>query len=219
MMKTLLLTLALAGRTHGVLQVAKGGGMCAGYDDAGDNPKIYYGACDSADTVTTSGKPYFTVEMVGMGVITGTDTAYLTESSQATMMDPIGVPYKESDVYVPSGAGSTYAYIAATTGVGDGKFTAATGESGAGAYFGTAFYLFQTGSLTSNTNTFPAPNEEATHEIEVCIVPIVDGVCGAARTWSAGDLKFSIYGAVGGDELATQIDGKSYLGFRTQISL
>ena len=73
----LLLTTATA--VGATLQVSKGGGMCAGYNDASDDYKVYYGPCNSADTVATSGRPYFSVEITGMGVISGSDTDYLSD--------------------------------------------------------------------------------------------------------------------------------------------
>jgi hypothetical protein len=214
----LLLTAATAVRA--TLQMSKGGGMCAGYNDASNDFKVYYGPCTSADTVATSGRPYFSVEITGMGVISGSDTDYLSDpATYATQATPFGTPYKDGDAGVTASAGNTYAYVAASTGVGDGKFTAASGDTGVGGYFGAAFYLGQSGSISTSVNKFPAPDQEDTHSFVACIGQITDGECGTGITLDPGSLKFSLYGAVGGDNLATALDGKSYIGFRTEVGL
>ena len=194
--------------------------MCAGYNDASNDFKVYYGPCTTADTVATSGRPYFSVEITGMGVISGSDTDYLSDpATYAMQATPFGTPYKDGDAGVTASAGNTYAYVAASTGVGDGKFTAASGDTGVGGYFGAAFYLGQSGSIPTNVNKFPAPDQEDTHSVVACIGQITDGECGTGITLDPGSLKFSLYGAIGGDNLATALDGKSYIGFRTEVGL
>eukprot|EP01043_Picozoa_sp_COSAG02_P015740 COSAG02_NODE_678_length_18586_cov_39.649375_8_plen_364_part_00 len=195
--------------------------MCAGTDDAGDDFKIYYGPCNSADTVATSGRPYFTLQITGMGVISGTDTDYLSDpATYATPANPSGTPFRSAEANVETTDGTgTYAYVSASTGVGDGKFTAASGDSGVGGYFGAAFYLGQSGSVSTNTNKFPAPDQESTHSFVACIGQITDGTCGTGITLSPGALKFSLWGAIGGDNLVTAIDGKTYIAYRTEVGL
>jgi len=179
------------------------------------------GPCDSATTVATSGRPYFTAQITGMGVLSGTDTAYLSDpATYATRATRSGTPYKEGDAGVSAGAGNTFAYVATTTGVGDGKFTSADGNDiGVGGYFGAAFYLGQTGTISTNTNQFPAPDQESTHRFQTCIGEIADGECGTGITLNPGSLKFSLFGAIGGSNLATVMADKSYIGFSTEIGM
>ena len=215
----LLLALTATG-VEAALRFAKGGGMCAGMDDAGTDYKIYYGPCNSADTVATSGRPYFTLEITGMGVISGSDTDYLSDPAASTQATPSGTPFRAADADVETVDGAaTYAYVSASTGVGDGKFTAASGDSGVGGYFGASFYLGQTGAVSTNVNKFPAPDQESTHSFVACIGQITDGECGTGISLSPGNLKFSLFGAIGGDNIATAIDGKSYIGYRTEVGL
>lgn len=217
-MMKLVLSLALVKSTVGTLQIAKGGGMCAGMDDSGTDHKIYYGACESAATVATSGNPYFTVEMTSMGLLSGSDTAYLTDPTQAQQMTAAaGSFYKESAVNSPNGNGGSFAYVTASVGVGSGKDVTSATDAGAGGMFGTAFYLGQTGTTSISTNRFPAA--DPTQKAELCISEIENGVCGAERTFGEGAVKFSIYGAIGGTGLATAISGKSYIAFRTEVGL
>eukprot|EP01052_Picozoa_sp_SAG31_P017278 SAG31_NODE_1175_length_9536_cov_20.263113_3_plen_334_part_00 len=211
----------MATAVEGTLRLSQGGGMCAGTDDASGDFKIYYGPCTSADTVATSGRPYFSLQMSGMGILSGSDTDYLSDpATYAERADPSGSPYRAGDANVETADGTgTFAYVSASTGVGDGKFTAASGQSGVGGYFGAAFYLGQSGSISTNTNKFPAPDEESTHSFVACIGQITDGVCGSGISLSPGSLKYSVWGAIGGDGVATAVDGKSYIAFRTEVGL
>eukprot|EP01043_Picozoa_sp_COSAG02_P035370 COSAG02_NODE_2529_length_8602_cov_20.688463_1_plen_390_part_00 len=206
---------------EGTLRFAKGGGMCAGMDDTSSDYKIYYGPCNSADTVATSGRPYFTLQITGMGMISGSDTDYLSDpATYAQRANPSGAPFSAADADVETADGSgTFAYVSASTGVGDGKYTAASGDSGVGGFFGAAFYLGQSGSISTNTNKFPAPDQESTHSFVACIGQITDGECGTGVSLSPGSLKFSLWGAIGGDNLVTAIDGKSYIAYRTEVGL
>ena len=62
--------------------------MCAGYDDASDDYKIYYGPCASAAAFGT-GAPYFTSELTNVALVSGGDSAYLTNASEAELLgDP-----------------------------------------------------------------------------------------------------------------------------------
>eukprot|EP01051_Picozoa_sp_SAG22_P024303 SAG22_NODE_6677_length_824_cov_1.053793_1_plen_163_part_10 len=81
-----------------------------------------------------------------------------------------------------------------------------------------AFYLAQSGSISTRWNTFPA-NDDGSGSADLCISEITNGVCGAERTWNAGDLKYTLYGHITGADLAAALDGHDYLGVRQHVTL
>jgi hypothetical protein len=213
MMKRLSLAL-LVGALSGAraeLQMIKGGDMCAGYDDASDDFKIYYGPCASAETVaTTETTPYFTAETQEMALISGGDSAYLTDTSKITEVDATGT-YSNADADQVGPGGATFAYVI-------GQATATADGLDATGTFGTAFYLVQTGSISTSTNTFPTESD-GTGTVDICIAEITDGVCGDARTWNAGSLKYTLYGHLEGADVTTALDGQDYIGVRQHVTL
>jgi hypothetical protein len=243
MMKSLSLAL-LAGALSGAraeIQLVKGGDMCAGYNSDSDDFKIYYvrprppaprplwslarpdavrsaplcccvtqGPCESADTLATDAEttPYFTAETQDMALIKDGDSAYLTDDSKVEQIDATGT-FSDAQTDRDGGDGSTYAYVI-------GQATA--GDSTASGTFGTAFYLVQSGSITSAYNTFPAA-ADGSGEVNVCISEITNGVCGAERTWNAGDLKYTLYGHIEGTDIGATVADYDYLGVRQHVTL
>jgi hypothetical protein len=171
----------------------------------------HQGPCESAATVaTTETTPYFTAETRNMALISGGDSAYLTDASKITEIDATGT-YAHADMDLDAGGGGTYAYVI-------GQATASHPSLDATGFFGTAFYLAQTGTISTSTNAFPS-QADGTAPIDVCISEITNGVCGPARTWSAGHLKYSLFGHLSGDDLTDALAGKDYLGVRQHVTL
>eukprot|EP01043_Picozoa_sp_COSAG02_P032110 COSAG02_NODE_2130_length_9732_cov_4.306031_5_plen_251_part_00 len=170
----------------------------------------HQGPCESAETVaTTETTPFFTAETQEMALISGGDSAYLTDPSKITEVDATGT-YSNAEANMDAGSG-TFAYVI-------GQATASADGVDATGTFGTAFYMVQTGSVSSSTNTFPA-NDDGTGTVDVCISEITDGECGAARTWNAGDLKYTLYGHLTGNDVAAALDGQDYIGVRQHVTL
>jgi hypothetical protein len=192
--------------------------MCAGYDDASDDYKIYYGPCASAAAFET-GAPYFTSELTDVALVSGGDSAYLTNASEAELLgDPTKLITKSEEGKKAGDA--EYAYVAAAAAFG--TTTGDLDEAGASAILGAAYYMVQKGTIKSNYNYFPVlVDGKFDKNAAACISPIEGGKCSAAgsgQTWSAGDLKFTILGQTGGTGLATKVNGKDYVGFRTHVN-
>ena len=171
----------------------------------------HQGPCDSVETrATTETTPYFTAETQEMALISGGDSAYLTDSTKITEVDATGT-YSHAEAGMDGGDGATYAYVI-------GQATASADGLDATGTFGTAFYLAQSGSISSSTNVFPAEND-GTGSVHVCISEITNGVCGAPRTWNAGDLKYTLYGHLQGNDVMTALDGNDYIGVRQHVTL
>ena len=127
----------------------------------------------------------------------GTDTAYLTDAAQVQEMTPAAGSYcKESAINQPDANGNTFAYVAASVGVGDGKDMTLPTDTGAGGMFGTAFYLGQTGTIPTSTNSFPAPDRSRLRSVSLRL----QAACAAQSGPSvgAGSIKFSLYGEIAG---------------------
>jgi ketosteroid isomerase-like protein len=70
----------------------------------------HQGPCESAETVaTTETTPYFTAETQEMALISGGDSAYLTDPSKITEVDATGT-YSNAEANMDAGSG-TFAYV------------------------------------------------------------------------------------------------------------
>jgi len=213
MVLSLTLAGALISGAHAELEIVKAGDLCAGYDNAANDFKIYYGPCESAATIaTTETTPYFTAETQDMALIKDDDSSYLTDASKVDVIDPhAGSSTAQADLTDPTGGGK-FAYVL-------GLAEASADGLDATGLFGTAFYLVTEGTVTSDTNAFPTQVNGQGDYAEVCISEISNGVCGAARSWSQGDLKYTLFGHLTGTQTAEALANYKYLGVRQHVTL
>ena len=92
-----------------------------------------------------------------------------------------------------------------------------------GGYVGTANYIVTDGTVTTNTNEFylagalgearvqrlDSPYGAPSGPWSVCISPLTNGACGAARSFAEGSFKFSVYGYTTGSAYALPTIGSS----------
>jgi len=205
--------------------------MCGGIEDTSE--KVYYGACTSAATFTRGHLPYFTSEVVGAALITGSDKEYLSNQAKVTSIDGI-TGTDNTMAEIESDHARVEQVIAVGTGtlagsnIGDVSDPRSSATQSISGMLGSAYYLVTSNTpITANYNTFPCYEgdepvvggkvAEPNCTVAACIVPTANGACGAAKSFSPGELKFSLFGWAGGTGYATALTGKSYLGFRTQV--
>jgi hypothetical protein len=201
----------------------KGGNMCAGYDSAADDYRIYYGPCDTVAQFATGTQPMFSAGMTGCALISGADGAYLTdETTFAELLNH--VPGSEMSHATSLTAGTfKYSLAAAAAGFGDRTFKRSTfpghNNSGAQAAFATAFYLATEGSIALAYNDFPTPHDAEHLTSSICVGDVGVGTCASRKTITAGDLKFALFGMIGGTGLAAKLAAKTHLGFRQVVKV
>jgi len=103
--------------------------------------------------------------------------------------------------------------------------TTASDQCKNGFYAGTATYMMTEGSITTTTNKFDIAGEDK----EACISQIDGETCGAARTFTQGQFKFSLFGYTvsDGDKIKQVVEKTAagstapfqYIGFRQTLML
>lgn len=157
-------------------------------------------------TETEAPEEYLSMKVEALAILEDSAEAYLTNGAKIRVVEarPNGrtVFATETLKYGDTEIGSTSA-------------GAEVGSSDSGGFVGTASYLVLKGGLSYNTNDFLLPgNNKAT----VCVVGGSKGICGANRTATAGDYKFSLYGYTEGQNFSMP-DAAKYIGFRQRVSL
>lgn len=158
-------TALLAGKTSAKKQieisdaiqgVTGGVKMCAGYDDASDDYRVYYGPCTSTSGFEKKEMPIFSAEITNATVISGGDSKYLTDDSKVHSIGKADKNVSKAEKDVKDGD-STYALIGAASahGTTDGDLE----KCDACAVLGAAYYLVQKGKISTNYNTFPVLDE------------------------------------------------------------
>jgi hypothetical protein len=103
--------------------------------------------------------------------------------------------------------------------------------SSAGGYVGTASYLAKA-DISTNTNVFYVATPDSLGQVQrgdsdtgapdgphtVCISDTAGGTCGAARSFSKGTYKFSLFGYTAGEDYGSATTDFNHLGVRTQLS-
>ena len=191
--------------------------ICAGIDEdtpGGAGHVLAYGGCGGG---LSEPPAWLQSQVLGFALISGADGAYLTDNA---LIEEIEV----SDV-----ANNGYQHIEEDMAVGQARVAMVNqggfvGEdpSESGGYLGTASYVLRSGTV--DVRTVPAlvatdPGQQTTTEPEVCIRPkTAGGSCGAADTFSAGQVKFSLFGYTMGSSFAVPASA-NFLGVRVRASL
>ncbi|CAE8705506.1 unnamed protein product [Polarella glacialis] len=172
--------------------------VCAGIDetcsddsDVAECTRVSFGLCQSTGEPTT----YLTQRVLGFALTQGTDSQYMTgiELLEPNPISSNGYLAYEKDLVAGSGT-FTSLHFSSGSWVGDNPETI-------GGYIGTASYLMQGGSISTDVNDF--------------MIPVKAGV---PETFVAGAFKFSLFGFTCGSAFSMP-DGTTYVGIRTSLTL
>eukprot|EP01047_Picozoa_sp_COSAG01_P061389 COSAG01_NODE_7663_length_3105_cov_1.842805_1_plen_782_part_00 len=213
---------------------SSGMNMCAAEKD----DTVYYGPCNSVAEFTTPNIPYFTIDLLGAGTITGDDNDYLTDSSKAGLITGIPGTYQSKGQILSNHAKLEQVMAVGTCSpgstdrpsrIGDCANPTSTTSENISGMMGAAYYLATADRLSTNKNVFPAYDGDdsitggeaqfPSLTAEICIVDVVDGVCGAAKDFEPGAFKYSFFGWFGGTQYEALVAPLSYLAYRTQVDL
>lgn len=192
-----------------------------------------WGTCNG-----TTPEAFVKNQITDFAQIKGSDSAYLTDSSLVTVVQPsTGLTksaYSNADLLIGTALAPTADCTQAMMDSGDTSQQAncpiqyATMESGAfygsdpsttGAFLGTASYLLKRGSVAVNRMNIAgaaAPNANEATGFDACIAPLSGGACGGNVTFVPGQVKFSVYGVATGSSFTLPSD-VTYVAARVKM--
>lgn len=197
---------------HADMSWVRGGGdnaLCAGVESTCDSidtcTLTAYGLCSSVNG-TADSKEYISSSFVGLAFV---KEGYLTDADKMKVVDPDTSAtngYRDFKGDEKTEDGGEYAFTMTGGRFGDMKTV--------GGYVGVASYL-NTGKKDIKTNTakiFTSDDTKTKRKdngysangapigpMDVCISEVSGGKCGAKRTFTPGEYKFSIFGWTKGD--------------------
>lgn len=194
--------------------------MCAGILSSCSSmatcTEVSYGPCGG---VAAGNAPpwYFQSSVVGIAVISGSDTGYLTNGDLVTMLKPASV---DNNQYMATVENATVGVAKVATVTNGAFMSTASSPATPVAYLGMAAVLIKSGTFSSNTVPVMVATKagsSSTSLFDTCISPVTNGACGAKLDFPAGAFKFSLFGNTLSGYAKSA--GATYLGFRTLVKI
>lgn len=153
--------------------------------------------------------------MEAMAIISAPHDAYLNDTSKIAQLTPSGVANNKYRSTFDGGSGGfSFGAIMNSAYFGSDPNTN-------GAVIGMMAYVVKTGSISTQSISILAPASPGSTSISetkmVCIAPKTNNACGAARTFSAGHIKYSFFMSTMGSGYTFSNEWQ-FLGIRTKLA-